>query len=54
MTCTTFDEAVPCGVAPQFYRYNEKIGQPETPIHSREDIVEASQYVPSYGGLLQQ
>lgn len=53
MTCTVPDEAVPCGVAPQFYRYNEKIGQPETPIHSEADIAEAAQYIPHSAGAPQ-
>lgn len=47
LTCATPDESVPCESAPQFYRLNERIGQPQVLLHQEEDLTEYARYVPA-------
>ncbi|XP_074597548.1 uncharacterized protein LOC141852439 [Brevipalpus obovatus] len=46
LTCASPEESVPCEQAPQFYRLNERIGQPQVLFHQEEDVAEFARYAP--------
>ena len=47
LTCALPEDSVPCELAPQFYRLNERIGQPQTLLHQEEDLNDFLRSVPS-------
>lgn len=45
MTCAHEAEAIPCAQSADFFYLNERLGQPNTPIHSDDDVARYNQYI---------
>ena len=42
LTCTSADEAIPCGSSPDFFYLNQRIGEEKAQIHGDDDLVKLS------------
>lgn len=45
LTCAHESEAVPCASSADFFYLNERIGQPNQPIHEDDDVARYNQYI---------
>ncbi|XP_064485480.1 uncharacterized protein LOC135397873 [Ornithodoros turicata] len=48
LTCAFPEEAVPCANAPDFFYVNDKIGIPDAPFLTDDDVLKAAPLIPGY------